>query len=73
MTTARSCIIRWIGTLETIPPGIVLGIGGPHLGGAILENTGLSAGDIDGVSRLYGKIPTQDDRHGERRGPHDRG
>ena len=50
---------RWIGTLETIPPGIVLGIGGPHLGGAILENTGLSAGDIDGVSRLYEKIPTR--------------
>ena len=46
---------RWIGTLETIPPGIVLGSGGPKLGEG--SGTGLSAGDIDGVSRLYGKIP----------------
>ena len=47
----------WIGTLETIPPGIVLGSGGPHLGGS--SSTGLSAGDIDGVNRLYGRIPTR--------------
>ena len=35
-------------TLNTIPPGI------PHG-----SNEGLSAGDIDGVSRLYGRIPTR--------------
>ena len=35
-------------TLNTIPPGI------PHR-----SNYGLSAGDIDGVSRLYGRIPTR--------------
>ena len=50
---------RLIGPVETIPPGIALARGGPHLGGVILENAGLSAGDIDGVSRLYGKIPTK--------------
>ena len=48
---------RWIGPVETIPPGIVLGRGGPQLGGS--SDTGLSAGDIDGVRRLYGKIPTK--------------
>ena len=48
---------RWIGTLETIPPAIVLGRGGPQLGTS--SDTGLSAGDIDGVSRLYGKIPAR--------------
>ena len=47
----------WIGTLVTIPPGIVLGEGGPKLGEG--SDTGLSAGDIDGVSRLYGTIPTK--------------
>ena len=47
----------WIGAMETIPPGIVLGSGGPHLGGS--STTGLSAGDIDGVNRLYGRIPTR--------------
>ena len=36
------------GPLNTIPPGI------PHG-----SNYGLSAGDIDGVSRLYGRIPTR--------------
>ena len=35
------------GYIKTIPPSIVLGSGV------------LSAGDIDGVSRLYGKIPTE--------------
>ena len=46
----------WIGTLVTIPPGIDLGGGGPNLWKG--SGTGLSAGDIDGVSRLYGGIPT---------------
>ena len=50
---------RWIGPLVTIPPAIVLRHGGPHLGGAVSPNAGLSAGDIDGVNRLYGTIPTQ--------------
>ena len=35
-------------TIETIPPGMVIG-----------EAEGLSAGDIDGVSRLYGQAPTK--------------
>ena len=47
----------WIGPVETIPPGIVLGRGGPQLGTS--SDTGLSAGDIDGVNRLYGTIPTR--------------
>ena len=34
-------------TLETMPPGILIG-----------EAEGLSAGDIDGVNRLYGEPPT---------------
>ena len=34
-------------TLETMPPGILIG-----------EADGLSAGDIDGVNRLYGQPPT---------------
>ena len=34
-------------TLETIPPGILIG-----------EAEGLSGGDIDGVNRLYGQAPT---------------
>ena len=45
----------WIGTLETIPPGIEIGKGGPQLG--TTSDTGLTAGDIDGFSRLYGRIP----------------
>ena len=48
---------RAIGRMETIPPGIVLHKGGPQLG--TTSDTGLSAGDIDGVSRLYGTIPTK--------------
>ena len=48
---------RKIGAVETIPPGIDLGRGGPQLGGS--SDTGLSAGDIDGVNRLYGTIPTK--------------
>ena len=48
---------RWVGPVETIPPGIVLGRGGPELRGS--SSTGLSAGDIDGVNRLYGTIPTR--------------
>ena len=47
----------WLGTLVTIPPGIALGRGGQQLGPD--SSTGLSAGDIDGVSRLYGTIPTR--------------
>ena len=47
----------WLGTLVTIPPGITLGAGGQQLGTG--SSTGLSAGDIDGVSRLYGTIPTR--------------
>ncbi len=46
----------WLGVLETIPPGIDLGRGGQQV--RISPGTGLSAGDIDGVSRLYGEIPT---------------
>ena len=34
-------------TIETIPPGLVIG-----------QHDGLSAGDIDGVSRLYGQTPS---------------
>ena len=48
---------RLLGPVRTIPPGIILGRGGPQLGGS--SDTGLSAGDIDGVSRLYGAIPTK--------------
>ena len=47
----------WIGRLETIPPGIDLARGGPKLWKG--SGTGLSAGDIDGVNRLYGTIPTR--------------
>ncbi|MDE0167712.1 MAG: hypothetical protein OXL36_21635 [Bryobacterales bacterium] len=47
----------WIGPAETIPPGIELGRGGPKLGRG--SSTGLSAGDIDGVNRLYGEIPAE--------------
>ena len=47
----------WTGSLRTIPPGIVLGEGGLLIGTG--SGRGLSAGDIDGVSRLYGKIPTR--------------
>lgn len=35
-------------SLETVPPGIPIG-----------QRNGLSAGDIDGVSRMYGITPTQ--------------
>ena len=35
-------------SIETIPPGMVIG-----------EADGLSAGDIDGVNRLYGQTPTK--------------
>ena len=48
---------RFIGQMETIPPGIVVGRGGPQLGEG--SDTGLSPADIDGVSRLYGKPPTR--------------
>ena len=48
---------RPIGPLETIPPGIDLGRGGPKLWKG--SSTGLSAADIDGISRLYGTIPTK--------------
>ena len=47
----------WTGSLRTIPPGIVLGEGGLRIGKG--SGRGLSAGDIDGVSRLYGEIPTR--------------
>ena len=46
-----------VGAVETIPPGIDLGRGGQQLGKH--PGTGLSAGDIDGVSRLYGTIPAR--------------
>ena len=42
---------------NTIPPGISRGQGGPYPGPSSAR--GLSPGDIDGVNRLYGKIPTQ--------------
>lgn len=48
---------EWIGPVETIPPGIEFTRGGPKLWKG--SGTGLSAGDIDGVNRLYGTIPTQ--------------
>ena len=38
---------NFLDTLETVPVGIPIG-----------QRTGLSAGDIDGVSRLYGFIPS---------------
>ena len=47
----------WVGGLETIPPGIEIGKGGPQLG--TTSDRGLSAGDIDGISRHYGRIPTR--------------
>ena len=45
------------GPLYLIPPGIVLGKGGPAVWKS--SDRGLSPGDIDGVSRLYGRIPTR--------------
>ena len=48
---------QWVGAVRTIPPGIELGRGGQQLGK--YPGTGLSAGDIDGVSRLYGTIPAR--------------
>ena len=48
---------RSVGAVETIPPGIDLGRGGQQLGKH--PGTGLSAGDIDGVSRLYGITPAR--------------
>ncbi|MDE0435497.1 MAG: M12 family metallopeptidase [Bryobacterales bacterium] len=48
---------QWVGAVRTIPPGIELGRGGQQLGKH--PGTGLSAGDIDGVSRLYGTIPAR--------------
>ena len=45
------------GSLYPIPPGIVLGKGGPAVWKS--SDRGLSPGDIDGVSRLYGRIPTR--------------
>ena len=48
---------QWVGAVRTIPPGIELGSGGQQLGKH--PGTGLSAGDIDGVSRLYGTIPAR--------------
>ena len=47
----------WTGSLRTIPPGIPLGKGGVRIGKG--SGRGLSAGDIDGVNRLYGRIPTR--------------
>ncbi len=47
----------WVGPVETIPPGIEIGKGGPQLG--MSTDRGLSAGDIDGISRLYGRIPAK--------------
>ena len=49
------CTFR--GPLYTIPPGIALGQGGPRPWPS--SDHGLSPGDIDGVSRLYGRIPTR--------------
>ena len=45
------------GQLNPIPPGIVLGKGGQQVWKS--SDRGLSPGDIDGVSRLYGRIPTR--------------
>ena len=47
----------WKGPLYPIPPGIVLGKGG--LRSWKSSDEGLSPGDIDGISRLYGTIPTR--------------
>ena len=45
------------GALYTIPPGIATGQGGPRPWPSSVH--GLSPGDIDGVSRFYGRIPTR--------------
>ena len=48
----------WIGGfMRTIPPSIQIGEGGQRLKDSYW--TGLSPGDIDGVHRLYGSMPTK--------------
>ena len=58
MTTVSVMHYTFKGPLYPIPPGIVLGKGGP----AVWKKLGSRdspPGDIDGVSRLYGRIPTR--------------
>ena len=47
------------GSIKTIPPGIRMGNGGQHVKGIESGGRGLSPADIDGVSRLYGVIPSE--------------
>ena len=47
------------GSIRTIPPGIRMGNGGQHVRGIESGGRGLSPADIDGVSRLYGVIPSE--------------
>ena len=47
------------GPIKTIPPGIPMGRGGQHVRGIKSGGRGLSPADIDGVSRLYGVIPSE--------------
>ena len=47
------------GPIRTIPPGIRMGDGGQHVRGIESGGRGLSPADIDGVSRLYGVIPSE--------------
>ena len=49
----------WHGPIKTIPPGIRMGDGGQHVRGIKSGGRGLSPADIDGVSRLYGVIPSE--------------
>lgn len=45
------------GNLNPIPPGIPFGYGGPRPSKSSAR--GLSPGDIDGISRLYGNVPAR--------------
>ena len=47
------------GPIRTIPPSIMMGKGGQHVKGIESGGRGLSPADIDGVSRLYGVIPSE--------------
>ena len=57
MTTVRSCITPLKARCIRSRPAYLLGQGGPRPWPS--SDHGLSPGDIDGVSRLYGRIPTR--------------
>ena len=62
----------WTGyTLNTIPPGIVRGQGGPRSWPS--SDTGLSPGGYRRRQPALWENSNPDDRHDESRGPHDRG